>query len=129
SHGGPRSDERGQVMSKPARSATPPRKALAAIASLLVGLPFLTLAGIRLAPSSPGSASDITWQNGTPVIGAPSLTRSVATLMREQRIADRSGRAPTVPRPEQEADFRKSLPPNPRSPAVSQPPASAPSAA
>jgi IPT/TIG domain len=116
-------------MSKPARSATPPRKALAAIASLLVGLAFLTLAGIRLAPSSPGSASDITWQNGTPVIGAPSLTRSVATLMREQRIADRSGRAPTVPRPEQEADFRKSLPQNPRSPAVSQLPGGAPSAA
>jgi hypothetical protein len=38
--------------------------------------------------------------------------------MRLQRIANRAGRAPEEPRPEQEADFRESLPENPRSPQV-----------
>jgi hypothetical protein len=104
----------------PARSATPSRMAVAAVTSLLAVLALLSLVGIRSAPSAPGSATQTTWQGGTPVIGAPSLTRSVATLMRQQRIANRSGRTPTVPRPEQEADFRRSLPQNPRSPDVSQ---------
>jgi hypothetical protein len=96
--------------------------AVAAVTSLLVGLALLSLVGIRLAPS----ATQTTWQGGTPVIGAPSLTRSVATLMRHQQLADRSGRAPTVPRPEQEADFRKSLPQNPGSPNVAQLPGGGP---
>jgi hypothetical protein len=112
----------------PARSATPSRMAVAGVTSLLVGLALLSLVGIRLAPPAPGSATQTTWQGGTPVIGAPSLTRSVATLMRQQRIADRSGPTPTIPRPEQEADFRRSLPQNPRSPGVSQLPGGGPSA-
>src|SRR5215470_6785500 len=114
-------------MSDP-RGSSQTRRAVAGIASLLVGLALLSLAGIRLAASAPGSATETTWQGGTPVTGAPSLTKSVATLMREQRIVDRSGRTPTVPRPEQEADFRRSLPQDPRSPNVSQLPGGAPSA-
>jgi len=114
-------------MSDP-RGSSQTRRAVAGIASLLVGLALLSLAGIRLAASAPGSATETTWQGGTPVTGAPSLTKSVATLMREQRIVDRSGRTPTVPRPEQEADFRRSLPQDPRSPDVSQLPGGAPSA-
>jgi IPT/TIG domain len=112
-----------------ARGSTQPRKAVAGIVSLLVGLALLSLVGIRLAPPAPGSATETTWQGGIPVTGPPSLTESVATLMRDQRIADRSGRTPTIPRPEQEADFRRSLPQNPRSPDVSQLPGGAPSAA
>jgi hypothetical protein len=95
-------------------------KIAAWIASLLVGLALLTFVGIRSAPRVAGSATETTWQGGTPVAGEPSLTESVAALMREQRIADRSGRTPVSPRPEQEADFRRSLPENPRSPDVAQ---------
>jgi hypothetical protein len=62
------------VMFERARSSTPPRKAVAGIVSLLVGLALLSLAGIRLAPPAPGSATETTWQGGTPVTGAPSLT-------------------------------------------------------
>src|SRR5439155_224014 len=111
-----------------ARSSTPPRKAVAGIASLLVGLALVALVGIRSSAPAPGSATETTWQGGTPVTGAPSLTESVAGLMREQRIADRSGRTPVSPRPEQGADFRRSLPENPRSPAVAQLPGGALSA-
>jgi hypothetical protein len=106
-----------------ARSSTPPRKVVAGIASLLVGLTLVALVGIR--SPAPGSATETTWQGGTPVAGAASLTESVAGLMREQRIADRSGRTSVSPRPEQEADFRKSLPENPRSPDVAQLPGGA----
>jgi hypothetical protein len=95
-------------------------KPVAWIATLLVGLALLTFVGIHSAPTAAGSATETTWQGGTPVAGAPSLTESVAALMREQRIADRSGRTQVSPRPEQEADFRRSLPENPRSPAVAQ---------
>jgi hypothetical protein len=105
------------------------RKPVAWVGSLLVGLALLTFVGIRSAPTAPGSATETTWQGGTPVTGAPSLTESVAGLMRRQRIADRSGQTPTSPRPEQEADFRMSLPENPSSPDVSQVPGGALSAA
>jgi hypothetical protein len=104
------------------------RTVVARIAILLVVLALLSVVGIHSAPSAPGSATGTTWQGGTPVIGAPSLTESVARLMHEQRIADRAGRIPKSPRPEQEADFRKSLPENPASPHVSQVPGGAPSA-
>src|SRR2546430_226789 len=103
------------------------RKVAARIASLLGALALLSVVGLRSA-SAPGSATETTWQGGTPVTGARSLTESVAGLMREQRIADRSGRTPVSPRPEQQADFRKSLPENPGSPAVSQLPGGARSA-
>ena len=101
------------------------RKVVAWIVSSLVGLALVSIVGLRSVPSARGSATETTWQGGTPVTGAPSLTESVAGLMREQRIADRSGRTPTSPRPEQEADFRMSLPENPSSPDVSQLPAGA----
>jgi hypothetical protein len=110
------------------RKSSPPRKIVARVASLLVGLALLSLVGIRTAPQVPGSATETTWQGGTPVTGAPSLTESVAGLMRDQRIADRSGRTPVSPRPEQEADFRRSLTENPSSPHVSQLPDGARSA-
>jgi IPT/TIG domain len=103
------------------------RKVVARIASLLAVLALLSVVGLRSA-STPGSATETTWQGGTPVTGARSQTESVGGLMREQRIADRSGRTPVSPRPEQEADFRKSLPENPGSPAVSQLPGGALSA-
>jgi hypothetical protein len=104
------------------------RKVVAWIASPLVGLALVSIVGLRSARPAPGSATETTWQGGTPVTGTPSLTESVAGLMREQRIADRSGRTPTSPRPEQEADFRMSLPENPSSPDVSQLPGGASSA-
>jgi hypothetical protein len=103
-------------------------KPVAWIASLLVGLALLTFVGIRSAPTAPGSATEITWQGGTPITGGSSLTESVAGLMRRQRIADRFGRTPMSPLPEQEADFRMSLPENPGSPDVSQLPGGALSA-
>jgi IPT/TIG domain len=101
------------------------RKVVAWIASPLVGLALVSIVGLRSVPPARGSAAETTWQGGTPVTGAPSLTESVSGLMREQRIADRSGRRPTSPRPEQEADFRMSLPQNPSSPDVSQLPGGA----
>jgi hypothetical protein len=52
----------------------------------------------------------------------------VAGIMLEQRIADRSGRTPVSPRPEEKSDFRRSLPQNPRSPDVSRLPGGALSA-
>ncbi len=110
------------------RSSRPPRKVVARIVSLLVGLALLSLVGIRSGPSAPGSARETAWQGGTPVTGASSLTESVADLMRKQRIADRSARTPVSPRPEQDADFRRSLPENPGSPDVSRYPGGAPSA-
>jgi len=102
------------------RSATKPRKDAIWIACLLVGLALVSLVGIRSTPPAPGSATEISWQRGTPITGAPSVTESVAGLMRLQRIADRSGRPTVRPRPEQEADFRRSLPEDPRSPDVAQ---------
>jgi hypothetical protein len=111
-----------------ARSSTQRRTVVAGITSLLVGLALLSLVGIGSSAPAPGSATETTWQGGVPVTGAPSLTESVAGLMREQRIADRSGQIPTSRRPEQEADFRKSLPENPRSPELSQLPGAATSA-
>jgi hypothetical protein len=88
------------------------------IGALLVGLALLAFLVVRAAAPSAGSATETTWQGGSPVTAGPSRTKSVATLMRLQRIADRAGRAPEEPRPEQEADFRESLPENPRSPQV-----------
>ena len=76
----------------------------------------------------PGSATATIWQGGTPITGAPSMTESVAGLMRDQRIADRTGQTPVHPRPEAEADFRSSLPENPRSPDVARLPGGARSA-
>jgi hypothetical protein len=110
------------------RRATTPSKVAARIASLLAGLVLLSLVGIRSAPPAPGSATETAWRRGTPVTGGPSLTESVAGLMRKQRIADRSGRSRVSPRPEPESDFRRSLPQNPRSPDVSRLPGGAPSA-
>jgi hypothetical protein len=110
----------------PPETPTPARKTAARITALLVGLALLTLVGFRLAPV--GGSAATTWQAGTPLAGGPSRTESVARLMEKQRIADRSGGAPVSPRPEEEGDFRKSLPENPRSLDVSQLPAGAPSA-
>ncbi len=107
------------------RSSRSSRKVVARVASLLVGIALLSLVGIRSAPPAPGSAAETIWQGGTPVTGARSLTVSVAGLMRKQRIADRSGRTPVSPRPEEEGDFRRSLPENPRSPNVSRLPGGA----
>ncbi len=111
-----------------ARSATTPSKIVARIAFLLAGLALLSLLGIRSAPPVPGPAMETAWRRGTPVIGGPSPTESVAGLMRKQRIADRSGRSRVIPRPEPDSDFRRSLPQNPRSPDVSRLPGGAPSA-
>jgi IPT/TIG domain len=96
------------------------RKIVVRTGSLLVGLALLSFGVSRVSAPPPGSTTEIAWQGGTPVTGAPSRTVSVAALMRRQRIADRAGRAPTTPRPEQEADFREALPENPRSPDVSR---------
>ena len=84
------------------------------------GSSLLSLVGIRSAPPAPPAVAQISWQQGTPTTGAPSMTESVASLMRLQRIANRSGRPPVHPKPETEADFRRSLPENPASPDVSQ---------
>ena len=90
-----------------ARSSARLRKVVVGIASLLLGLALLSLVGIRAAQPAAGSATETTWQGGTPAAGAPSLTESVAGLMREQRIADRSGRTPVSPRPEQGASTER----------------------
>ncbi len=100
------------------------RKTVARITALLVGLALLSLVGLRLAPFG-GSATATTWQAGTPLAGGPSHTESVARLMQDQRIADRTGQKPVSPRPEEEGDFRMSLPENPRSPEVSRLPGGA----
>ena len=97
----------------------PTRRTVARIVALLVGLALLTLAALHLAPFQ-GSQAATTWQAGTPIAGGPSRTESVAGLMHDQRIADRSGQPPVRPRPEEEGDFRMSLPENPRSPDVSR---------
>src|SRR6266516_1707963 len=110
-------------MSSQARSATIPRKVVAWIACLLVGLALLSLVGIRSESPAPLTAAETSWQRGTPITGTPSVTESVASLMRLQRIADRSGRPPVTPKPESESDFRRSLPQNPGSPDVSRLPA------
>ena len=47
----------------------------------------------------------------------------MAGLMHDQLIADRSGTAPVKQKPEEEGDFRRSLPEDPRSPDVAQLPA------
>ena len=93
-------------------------KNLIRIVALLVGLALLSSYGVQLGSSAPASRAVTAWQAGIPVTGGPSRTRSVAALMRRQRIVDRAGLAPTVPRPEQEADFRRSLPEDPSSPRV-----------
>jgi hypothetical protein len=111
----------------PPETTTSARKTVARVTALLVGLALLSLVGLRLAPLG-GSATETTWQAGTPIAGGPSRTESVAGLMLDQRIADRSKRSPVSRLPEQEADFRMSLPENPRSPEVSQLPEGAPSA-
>src|SRR5213078_403868 len=105
------------------RRSTPPSPIVARLACLLVALALVSLVGIRSQPSASSAAAETSWQEGTPITGAPSVTESVAGLMRAQRIADRSGRAPVHPRPEPEFDVRESLPQNPASPDVSQLPA------
>ena len=101
------------------------RKLIGAIACLLAGLALLLLVGTRSAPPGRSAATGTSWQQGTPIIGPPSVTESVAGLMRAQRIADRLGRPPVKEKPETEADFRKALPENLGSPDVSQLPARA----
>jgi len=105
-------------------SATPSRKTVARITALLVGVALVSLVALRLAPGD-GSTTATAWQAGTPIAGGPSRTESVAGLMHDQRIADRSGHAPVSPRPEEEGDFRQSLPENPHSPDVSRLPGGA----
>jgi hypothetical protein len=65
------------------------------------------------------------WQAGVPLSGAPGRTETVAGLMHDQLIADRSGTAPVKQKPEEEGDFRRSLPEDPRSPDVAQLPGGA----
>jgi len=87
------------------------------LACLFLGLGLVSVAGIRAASEA---ASAISWRPGTPITGAPSVTESVAGLMRAQRIADRAGRPPVKQKPEPEADFRTGLPENPASPDVAR---------
>jgi len=84
---------------------TSPRKVVAPIVLLLVGLVLISPVGIRSAPPVAPAAAQISWQQGTPTTGEPSRTESVAGLMRLQRIADRSGAPPVHQKPETEADF------------------------
>jgi hypothetical protein len=103
----------------PPEAPTAARKTVARVTALLVGVTLVSLIGLRLAPFG-GSTTPTIWEAGTPLTGAPGQTESVAGLMHDQLIADRSGRAPVRPRPEEEGDFRMSLPENPRSPDVSR---------
>jgi hypothetical protein len=103
----------------PPEASTSARKTVARVTALLVGFALVALIGLHLAPLG-GSATAAIWQAGTPLTGAPGQTESVAGLMRDQLIADRAGRPPVRPRPEEEGDFRMSLPENPRSPDVSR---------
>ena len=106
----------------PPEAHTPTRKTVARVTALLVALALTSLIGFRLVPLG-GSTSATIWQAGTPLPGGPGRTESVAALMHDQRIADRSGRAPVHQKPEEEGDFRRSLPENPGSPDVAQLPA------
>ena len=106
----------------PPEGHTPTRKTVARVTALLVALALTSLIGFRLVPLG-GSTSATIWQAGTPLPGGPGRTESVAALMHDQRIADRSGRAPVHQKPEEEGDFRRSLPENPGSPDVAQLPA------
>src|SRR5436190_403783 len=110
------------------RRSTPPSPIVARLACLLVALALVSLVGIRSQPSASSAAAETSWQEGTPITGAPSVTESVAGLMRAQRIADRSQRPPVHPKPEPDVDSRRSLPENPGSPKVSRLPGGAPSA-
>src|SRR4051812_4266544 len=94
------------------------RSGIVRIIALVAGIALVALIalGAGALTSSPGTI----WLSGTPIAGGPSHTDSVAGLMRAQRIADRSTQHPVHPAPEEEADFRTSLPANPRSPAVAQ---------
>jgi IPT/TIG domain-containing protein len=93
-------------------------------AALLVAFSLAAFLGFRLAPR--GAVATSAWQAGTPVTGGPSRTESVAELMHDQRISDRSTPRPVSPRPEEDGDFRQSLPEDPRSPDVARLPAGAP---
>jgi hypothetical protein len=106
----------------PPEAHTPARKTAARVTALLVGLALTSLIGFRLAPLG-GSTTATIWQEGTPLAGAPGRTESVAGLMHDQLIADRSGQPPVHQKPEEEGDFRQGLPENPGSPDVSQLPA------
>jgi hypothetical protein len=108
----------------PPEAPTPARKTVARVTALLVALALVSLIGLHLAPLG-GSTTATIWQAGTPLPGAPGRTESVAGLMHDQLIADRAGTAPVKPRPEEEGDFRQSLPENPRSPDVAQLPGGA----
>src|SRR6185369_4034936 len=112
----------GTVATMPPEAATPARKTVAGVTALLVGLALTSLIGFRMAPLG-GSTTATIWQAGTPLAGAPGRTESVAGLMHDQLIADRSGQPPVHPKPEEEGDFRQGLPENPGSPDVSQLPA------
>jgi hypothetical protein len=102
-----------------ARNATTPSKIVAGIAAVLAGL-TLSLVGISSVPPALGSATKSSWQQGTPISGAPGVTKSVVGLMRQQRIADRSEQPLVRPKPRPGGDFRRSLPEDPNSPDVSQ---------
>jgi hypothetical protein len=103
----------------PLERRTSARRTLARITALLVALALTSLIGLRLAPSG-GSTTATSWQAGTPLSGAAGRTETVAGLMHDQRIVDRFGQAPVHPRPEEDGDFRRSLPENPASPDVAR---------
>jgi hypothetical protein len=96
---------------------------VALVTTALLGV-ALTFAGLRLSPLG-GSTGTTIWQAGIPLSGAPGRTETVAGLMHDQLIADRSGTAPVKQKPEEEGDFRRSLPEDPRSPDVAQLPGGA----
>ena len=86
----------GAVATMPPEGHTPTRKTVARVTALLVALALTSLIGFRLVPLG-GSTSATIWQAGTPLPGGPGRTESVAALMQDQRIADRSGRPPVAP--------------------------------
>ena len=90
----------------PPEAHTPARKTVARVTALLVILALTSLIGLRLVPLG-GSTTATIWQAGTPLPGGPGRTESVAGLMHDQRIADRSGQPPVHQKPEEEGDFRQ----------------------
>src|SRR5262245_45695829 len=100
------------------------RATLVKITALVAGVALVAVVALRAGALSP--SPDTTWESGTPITSGPSRTVSVAVLMHDQLIADRSPNDPVHPREEEEGDFRESLPENPRSPAVAQLPAGGP---
>ncbi|MDP9341121.1 MAG: IPT/TIG domain-containing protein [Actinomycetota bacterium] len=109
------------------KDGTSTRRGRAWATPLMACLIVVSVSGLHGAAAAGRShtSGHVGWHRGTPVVGAPGVTRSVASIMRQQRIADRSGPPQIIPKPEPGVPERASLPQNPSSPDVSQLPGGA----